>query len=148
MASFVFNNGRGRVPQLIDDAATIKVLLLKVAESDAGLKDRDTVAAILAAANTEADFITNYARKTLTGLTSTVDDTNEKVNSDCSDVTWASAGGITNNTLVKAIFYWDADGTDANAIPLAAFDFAVTTDGSNLTLRTGTSGFYEVRDVA
>jgi hypothetical protein len=57
------------------------MLLLKTAEADATLKDRDDVAAILANGSTEADF-TNYARKTgLTG-TITVDDTNDRVDVD------------------------------------------------------------------
>jgi hypothetical protein len=68
------------------------MLLLKTAEADATLKDRDDVAAILANGSTEADF-TNYARKTgLTG-TITVDDTNDRVDVDIPDQTWAVAGG-------------------------------------------------------
>ena len=94
----------------------------------------DTVADLLALA-TEATF-TNYARQNLTRSGPTEDDTNDRVNMDISDVTIASAGGATNNTLFGAFFY-DAttDTNDTTRILLSVDWFAssITTNGGNLT---------------
>ena len=99
MADLVFNIAKGAAAEMFrDSAAKGIVMLLKAAEADATLKDRDELNAMLAeAGTTEADF-TNYARKTgLTG-TITVDDTNDRVDIDIPDQTWTSAGGASNNT--------------------------------------------------
>ena len=58
------------------------------------------------------------------------------------DQTWTSAGGAANNTLVKLIVYYEDAAADATRIPLTAHDFAVTTDGSDLTAQVATAGFY------
>lgn len=142
MADFVFNIAKGKVAEKAADGAILELLLLKAAEADATLEDYDTLGALLAAVgNTEADF-TNYVRKTLAGTAVNVDDTNNRVDVDSNDVTWTSAGGTTDNTLVKAIIYEDVDGTDGNAVPLTCYDFSVTTDGSDLTLQFNTAGWF------
>jgi hypothetical protein len=140
MADQVFNIAKGAfVEKFRDSAAQGLILLLKTAEADATLIDYDTIALILAGANVECDF-TNYARKTgLTG-TITVDDTNNRVDVDIADQTWTSAGGGTNNNIVKAIFAYQESAADSGRVPLAHYDFVVTTDGSNLTLEVNASG--------
>lgn len=142
MADFVFNIAKGAVAEKIRDGATVVgVLVLKVAEADATLKDYDTLAALLLGSNTEADF-TNYARKTgLTG-TITVDDTNERVDVDLPDQTWTAAGGAANNTTVKLITYYQESAADSGRVPLTSHDFAVTTDGSDITAQFAAAGFY------
>jgi len=156
MADEVFNIAKGRVVEWYnrvesnDPANSAFVLvLLKAAEADAVLRDYDDLSALLGAAgNTEADF-TNYARKVLTDAELAAlpapDDTNDRYDIDLPDQTWTSAGGASNNTLVKAVLCYDADttgGTDANIIPVAHYDFTPTTDGSDLTLRWNAAGFY------
>jgi hypothetical protein len=141
MADFVFNIAKGAVAEKIrDGAANVGVMLLKAQEAEATLKDRDTLADILGGGNTEADF-TNYARKT--GITGTlaVDDTNDRVDADIPDQTWTSAGGATNNTLVRLIVYYQESAADSGRIPLSAHDFAVTTDGSDMTAQVAAAGF-------
>lgn len=142
MADFVFTDASGAAAEKVrDGTANVGVLLLKVAEADATLRDRATVAAILAAANTEADF-TNYARKTgLTG-TVTVDAANNRVDVSIPNQTWTAAGGAANNTLVKAIVFYQDAAADATRVPLVGLDFAVTTDGTDLTIQFNASGFY------
>ena len=114
-------------------------ILYKVIEADGTLRDYDTVAAIAAGANTECDF-TNYARKTLAdaAVTATVtDDTNDRRVASIDDWVIASAGGATNNTLVKLVIAYDSDttaGTDANIVPLTAHDLTETTNGQQLTV--------------
>jgi hypothetical protein len=142
VADVVFNIALGRVAEKIADSATVLgVMLLKVAQADATLRDHDTLAAILGAANTEADF-TSYVRKTGITATLTVDDTNNWVDADIPNQTWSPAGGATNNTLVKLIVYYEEAAADATRIPLTAHDFAVTTDGSDLTAQIAAAGFY------
>lgn len=141
MADVAFNIAKGRwVQWVIDDPTKIGVLLLKVAEADATLVDHDTVAAILAGANTEADF-TNYARKTGITATPTLDDTNDRRDVDIPDQTWTSAGGAVNNTLVKLIIFYEQAAADATRIPIGAADFAETTDGNNLVATINAAGF-------
>lgn len=142
MADGVFNIAKGAAAEKIrDSAAACLILLLKANEAEATLRDRADVAAILANGSTEADF-TNYARKTgLTG-TITVDNTNDRVDVDIADQTWTSAGGAANNTLTKLIVAYQEAAADASRIPLTHHDFAVTTDGSDLTAQINASGFY------
>lgn len=141
MADFVFNIAKGAAAEKVrDDATKLGILLIKTAESDAAMKDRATLTAVLSG-STEADF-TNYARKTgLTG-TLTVDNTNDRVDLDVGDQTWTSAGGASNNTLAKLIVFYEDAAADGTRIPLTAHDFVVTTDGSDLTAQINAAGFY------
>ena len=154
MANGVMNIAKGRANEFYrrvdgnDPTNSVMVLvLLKVAEADATLEDYDDLSALLGAAgNTEADF-TNYARKTLddTDLASiTVDDSGNTQYFTFVDQTWTSAGGATNNTLVKLLVCYDNDstgGTDANIVPISHHDFSATTNGNDLTADFGTKVF-------
>jgi len=142
MADVIFNAARGRVREkVINGGANFGIMLLKTAEADATLRDYADLSAMLAAAgNVEADF-TNYARKTgLTG-TQTVNNTNETASADLGDQTWTTAGGTTDNTLVKLIVFFQESASDAGRVPLTAHDFAITTNGNDLTAQIP-SGFY------
>jgi hypothetical protein len=141
VADFVFNISKGKVAEKVSDAAAnIGVILLKTAESDAALKDRTTIADILGA-NTEANF-TNYARRTAISGAVTVDQSNDRVDIDIPDQTWASAGGALNNTTAKLIVYYEEAAADASRIPLTAHDFVQVTDGTDLVAQIASAGFY------
>lgn len=153
MADGVFNVAKGRVNEYVerieqDDPAgcELVLVLLKVAEADATLIDYDTLAALLAGSNSEADF-TNYAQKVMVAanVSRTVDDTNNWQTSDFDDQTWTAAGGTTDNSLVKAIVCYDPLGTGvaANMVPLTHHDFSATTNGSDLAANVNASGFYK-----
>lgn len=149
MADFVFNIAKGKAGYYstlpaANDALIVVLVKSAGIEADAALKDYDTLSALLAAANDEADA-TNYARKTAAGVTSTVDDTNERLDVDFTDVTWTALGGASNNTLAKLLVCYDPDttgGTDADLIPLTAHDFSITTDGSDVTAVVAAAGYY------
>lgn len=155
MPDGVFNIAKGRVNEYVNRVdsndptnAALIVVLLSAAEADGTLEDYDDLGTLIAAAgNTEATF-TNYARKTLVDTDvadPTPDDTNNRQDADIPDQTWLSAGGASNNTLVKLIVCYDSDttgGTDSNIIPLTHHDFAVTTNGNDLTAQINAAGFY------
>lgn len=153
MSDQVFNVAKGRLIELHERVnnndpanSALVVMLLRVAEADATLIDYDTFAAILAGSNTEADF-TNYARKVLTDsdvAASTTDDTNNRREADFADLTWTSAGGANNDTLVKLIIGYDPDttgGDDTAIIPMAHYDFAITTNGGDLVAQLNAAGY-------
>ncbi|KKM89916.1 hypothetical protein LCGC14_1243860 [marine sediment metagenome] len=142
MADGVFNIAKGAAAEMFRDAAANGiVLLLTVNQAEVTLIDHDDLGAMLAAANTEAVF-TNYARKTgLTG-TITVDDPNDRVDIDFPDQTWSSAGNGANETLTKLITAYENAAADATRIPLTHHDFALTTDGSDVTAQLNAAGFY------
>lgn len=149
MADGVFNIAKGKIAYYAGLPATndaLIVVLLKATglEADGTLVDHDDLAALLAAANDEADA-TNYARKTVTAsVTVTVDDTNNRVDIDLPDQVWTNLGGATNNSIAKLLVCYDPDttgGTDSSIIPLTHHDFAVTTDGSTVTAQINAAGF-------
>jgi len=154
MADQVFNIALGRVAELynrvdLNDptnaALIIAVLATAGIETDAVLKDKDDLAAVVAGATNEVTN-TNYARKTLTDadiVAFAPDDTNDRVDLDIPDQTWTAvaAGDGWNDLLVC----YDSDtgaGTDANIIPCTMHDFVLTPDGSDITAQVAAAGFY------
>lgn len=154
MADFVFNIAKGRINELHNQInannpgnSALVVVLLKQAEADAGMKDRDDLGAILANGSVEADF-TNYARKVFTDADindSAIDDANDRREADIPDPTWVGAGGAVNNNLVKLLICYDADttqGNDTNLVPLTAHDFVISTNGSDLVAQIAAAGYF------
>jgi hypothetical protein len=148
MADGVFNISKGKISYYGGLPATsdaIKCLLLKSTGlvADATLTDYDTITALLAGASDECDF-TDYVRKTLASITVTVDDTNDRVDIDCADITWTGAGGASNNTIGKLVtFYVPDTGTESDTtnIPLTYHDFVYTTSNVDVTAQVATAGF-------
>ena len=146
MANILFNIGLGRIVELYNrvdtnDPANSALIILILAttgiESDATLKDVDTVTALVAGTTNE---VTNsgYARKVLTDSDITAfapDDTNDRTDLDIPDQTWTSVvAGDGWNDLVIA---YDSDttaGTDANIVPLTLHDFVVVPDKLSVPL--------------
>jgi hypothetical protein len=139
MADGVFNIANGAfVEKFRDGVGNGGLILLRANEAEDSLLDRVTIADLLSA-NTEANF-TNYARKTgLTG-TITIDGVNNRVDVDVEDQPWPGAGGVLDNTLTKAVFYYQESPSDSTRIPLTFHDFAATTDGNQLTLEVNAAG--------
>lgn len=146
MADFVYNQAKGKAAEwaarvLANDPANSVIIwtLFNTTETDANLRDLDTISAIESNANSAELTGGTYARKTLTdaagGLTVTIDDTNDRTDVDCSDQTWvALTSGGSNPT--DAISGYDSDstaGTDANIVPITQHDFGITLDGSDVT---------------
>ncbi|MFM9602683.1 hypothetical protein [Streptomyces turgidiscabies] len=136
MANIVFNIACGRVAYYASLPATNDALIMVPIEttgivSDATMRDYDDLNALLGGASNEQ---TTMGRKTLASVTATVDDTNDRVNIDCADVTWAATAG---NAISAVVICYDPDttgGTDADLIPLTKHDVTMTPDGSDFTL--------------
>ncbi|MFD6416000.1 hypothetical protein [Streptomyces sp. NPDC060194] len=136
MANIVFNVALGRLAQYASLPLTNDGLVLVPIETagivtDAVMRDYDDLNALLAGASNEQ---TTMGRKPLTGVTVTVDDTNDRVNLDAADVTWTAATG---NPISAVVICYDPDttgGTDADLIPLTKHDVTMTPDGSDFTL--------------
>ncbi len=134
MADFVFNIAKGQtayyasLPAANDALIVIPVLAAGV-EADATLRDLDTVTQVFAGATDEQ---TTMGRKTITSVTVTVDDANDRVAIDTADVVWTAATGGAVSDLVLAYDNDTTGGTDANLVPLSMHDFAITPDGSDV----------------
>lgn len=142
MADFVPNIAKGKggyyftLPAANDAIVAIPIEASGV-ETDATVRDYDTVAAILAGATNEQ---ATMGRKTITSVTVTVDDANDRLDVDTADQVWSAATG---NAISDLLFAYDPDttgGTDADLIPLTWHDFAITPDGSDVT--AGISNLY------
>ena len=135
MADFVFNVAKGKVKYYAElpgtnDALIVIPLESSGLEADATLKDYDTVSALLAGTTNEQ---TTAGRKTITSVTVTPDDTNDRLDLDFADQTWTA---LTGNAIGALLVAYDPDitgGTDADLIPLTKHDWAITPDGSDVT---------------
>lgn len=150
MASEQFNIAAGRIVELAhrvnnNDPTNSAFLVVALKESGllSDLKDYDTLAAVLATSCDEATNV-GYSRLVVTSLTVTVDDTNDWVDVDMADPTWASvatAGGAWGALLVC----YDADttgGTDGDIIPLTKHIFQRTPNGGQIVAVVPSGGFF------
>lgn len=145
---FVMNVAKGRLATYADlgaanDALRLVILQSTGLPSDAAMKDADTLAAILALPATECTA-TGYTRQTLASVTVTIDDTNDRVNIDCADVSLGAVGTAGSpQTQAKVLICYDNDiaaGTDANIVPLSAHSYDTVFDGSSVTITMPTDG--------
>lgn len=153
MADFVFNIAKGRIVEYFNrvdvndpaNSALIIVVIDAAGDTDATMKDRDDLTALLGGTCNE---VTNsgYARKTLTDANITMpapDDTNDRFDIDIADQTWTAVAA--GSAWTDLIVCYDSDttgGTDANIIPLTCHDFVVTPDGSDITAQIAAAGFF------
>lgn len=144
MAALIPNIAKGRIAHYGSLPAANDALvwvLFTGTETDANIRDADTLAAIIALATDEATF-TGYARVNATGVTVTVDDTNDRVDIDANDPSWSPT---TAQALTRIGLFYDPDttlGTDADLVPLFIDDFALTTPTSGTVSYTvATGGF-------
>ena len=149
MADFVFNIAKGHISEyasriLANDPtnAAFILVLLKLSVADGTAKDYDNLSLVLGDAGTTEANATNYSRFVIDdsgeGLTRTVDDTNDRIDIDVSDVVFSSLGNGTNNNLTDVLFCYDSDttgGNDTNIIPCTQHDFILTTQGTDVTVQ-------------
>lgn len=137
------NIAKGRFAELAklgaaNDALIAIPLEASGLEADTVLVDYDDVAAILAAANNEQ---TTMGRKTLTGVTVTVDDTNNRQSVDCDDILWTAATGNATGAVIIAYDYDTTSGTDSTLVPLFIDAMVATPSGADITYQVNAAGF-------
>lgn len=144
MSALIPNIAKGRLAQYgVLPAANDALIwvLFTGSETDANIRDTDTLTTMIALAVDEATF-TGYTRVTATGVTVTVDDTNDRVDIDAADPAWSPT---TAQALTRIGLFYDPDtttGTDADLIPVFVDDFALTTPVSGtLTYIVAAAGF-------
>ncbi len=151
MADFVYNKGLGNIVELANRVNTndptnsvFVILVIDTATADATLKDLDTLALVLSDGGTAEVTNTNYARKAITTLTITTDDSGDEQEVDLADQTFSSISA--GDSWTDAVFGYDSDstgGTDTNVVPLTQHDVAVTPDGSDITMQFAAEGFFK-----
>ena len=142
MADIIINIALGiwkRYFELPETADAIICVVLESSglEADNALRDHNDLAALLGATTNEQ---TTMGRKTVAGIVITVDDTNNRLDIDISDIVWTAATG---NAVGALLFTYDNDtgaGTDSNIIPVSKHDFTVTPDGSDVTAVIAAAG--------
>jgi hypothetical protein len=148
-SDFQFNIAKGKLAYYASLPATndalIAVLLQTTGiEADSTMRDYDNLSLLLAGSSDELTA-TNYVRKTLSGVTVTVDDTNDWVDVTCSAFTWTALGGVSNQAVGKMLICYDDDttgGSDTNLIPLVAIAQSFTTTGVDETFTPVSPGFF------
>lgn len=153
MADFLFNIAKGRVAEFYNrvksndpaNSALIIVVIDANGDTDATMRDRDDLAALLGGTANEVTN-TNYARKVLTDAdlaALSIDDTNDRIDLDIPDLTWTAVAAGTAWTDILVCYDPDTTGgTDSAIIPLTCHDFAVTPDGSDITAQIAAAGFF------
>ncbi|MEU7855248.1 hypothetical protein [Nonomuraea sp. NPDC049141] len=160
MADFTFNVALGRVAELYhrvkngDPAgSTLVIAALSTAglETDAVLRDKDTLTDVVAGATNEVPVGNGYARKTLVAADLNVvapDDANDRLDLDIPDQTWTSVLTASGGWSKLVICYKPSSGsTDAQIAPLTCHDFAITPDGTDIVAQIAATGFFRATPV-
>lgn len=149
MTDIILNQALGKIRTFADNAAgdvtnaAFILVPLSAVEADDAVRDHDDLSTLLGAAGNTELTTGGWNRKTIADadVTVTVDDTSNRVDIDVPDQTWT--GVTAGNDSVAVAFNYDDDtiaGTDANVTPVSKHDFAVTADGSDVTLQVATAG--------
>ena len=89
----------------------------------------------------QASIFTGYSRQTLAGISVTVDDTNDRVDVDCTNPQW-SPGSAQAVTRIVFCYKPTSGSADSAIIPIFCDDFPLTTATSGtLTYDTASGGF-------
>jgi len=154
MANFVFNYSKGRAAEFFnrvdanDPAASELVVALLAStglEAQSALEDSATFTEVVDGATNEATN-TGYAKKVLTeaDIAFTVDTTNNRVDLDIPDQTWTGLANDGTGAIGAAVVLYDPVGSQVagDMIPMTHHDFAVTPDGSDVTMQVAATGFF------
>jgi hypothetical protein len=152
MADTVCNIAKGRVVEFHNrvkagDPAAARLYIIPIsagAATDATLQDCDDFAAMVTAGITELTT-GGWNRKTLVAAdlnTLTPDDTNNRFDVDIvNDQTWTA---VTTGTSTDVVLCYAsvASPTNAQLLPIGVYDFAITPDGSDVTLQINAAGYF------
>lgn len=147
--AFTFNIAKGKVARYADLPDTTDSLILvwlksTGLESDATLKDYDTLSAILAAANDECDF-TGYTRRTLASVVAAVNDTTDVMAADAADPASYTNTGATQIGGAAIVCYVPSSGAaDTLIVPLVQLLVGTLTFDTDaaITVAFNAAGFF------
>ncbi len=136
MANTALNDTKGRLAEIIGDGGDLIVVPLSAVDADAtfqdGYADAFLTTVLAAAGNTERTT-GGWSRKVHLNavITLTVDDTNNLVRVILNaDSTWTAVAAANN---VVALLICEDGASDAVRRVIGKWDFAVTTDGNDVT---------------
>jgi len=153
MANVMFNVSKGRSTEFFNrvnandpaNAALVWVPINTTA-TDATLIDLDTLALVIADANTSEATAGGWARQTLTdadvaAISTMLSDANDRYELTHADLDFGTIAS--GNDVTDLVLCYDSDttaGDDTNIVPIAIFDFAITADDTNVTATVGAGG--------
>ena len=128
-AKYLFATGA-----IVPGTTDLRMGLLKTLTAHTNVPDLNTVADMEAHADfAELTGVASYARVALLSEAATEDDTNDRVNIDCSDVAFGTLE--TGGTIVGCFIFDQAGGADASRNLIAIYDLTSTpTNGSAVTV--------------
>ncbi|HJQ65667.1 MAG TPA: hypothetical protein VJ816_04785 [Gemmatimonadales bacterium] len=159
VADFTFNVAKSRVRfyhDSVKDGSPSTARLIWVAlnitglEADAALKDHNTLAALLAGSSNEVTN-TGYARIVVAAAsltTSAENDTDDWIDLDIADPSWAAVNAGDNWGKLVLCYAPDSTGADSTFVPMKAYDFSVTPNGSAVSATIPSTGYHRTRDAA
>jgi hypothetical protein len=114
MTTVVYNAGKARVLAGLLSAGTTNLAMALIITSKTGASDPDL--ATMAAIDAVGTVAFHSNRQTLSNVTVTTDNTNDRVNVDADPVTFPAAAGVT--ALAAVIYDKTTDTNDTTRIPL------------------------------
>lgn len=118
MSEVIYNVAKtpAQYAKLTAGATVFKAAVVITSKTGAADPDLATMAAIDAVGTVAL----HATRVTLTGVTVTTDNTNDRINIDCADIVFPAAAGV----VALALIIYDAttDTSDATRIPVAFYD--------------------------
>lgn len=146
--AFTFNIAKGKVGTYAaltsgSDALVLVFLEATGLESDAVLKDYDTLAAVLGGGSVEQ---TDIGRVTLGNVTFTVDDPTDEARVDCDDFTLIGPTGDPVGAAIVCYVPDTATSTDAEIVPLWKHDTAFTPAGADIPVLVPDDGIWAATD--
>lgn len=118
MAEVVFNVGKAKIAAGVITAGGTNLAAAIIITSKTGASDPDL--ATMAAIDAVGTVAFHSQRVALTSVTLTTDNTNDRINIDCADITFSAAAGVT--ALAMVIYDKTTDTNDTTRIPISYHD--------------------------
>jgi hypothetical protein len=151
MPGFVFTNAKGRVVELYHRAAAnegeIQAIALLSAQlpDDQTLATADTVASLLSESGAQEATNDGYSRQTVTPRPLVINEELQWVTLHTDDITFSEVEAAPGPWGKIILTYVPPKGDDTTSIPLLAYDFGITPDGSDLQAIVTEQGIFEAR---
>jgi hypothetical protein len=149
VADYIFNIAKGRFNELIsrlkagtDANARLYLIPMTTDAAQATAIDVDDFAALITAGAVERTT-GGWNRKTIAAADISAmapDDTNDRFNTDMIDQTWTAVAAANNVVSLILCYASVLTPTNAQMTPLAHYDFAITTDGTDVVAVMNAAG--------